>query len=142
MFGSLSSMRNAVPKLSIFWSTVFADLARIGGLRLGFLRATLAFSLLAIVTLPVSGQNITSTVNTNNEAVAIDVISSQNTIYVTTGDNTLTAINGASNAVTVFSDPAAANTGGASAMVTYFNGVLVLNKNSNNITSYFAFLSG
>jgi YVTN family beta-propeller protein len=89
-----------------------------------------------------AAQNVTSTVTTNHEAVAIDVISSQNTIYVTTGDNTLTAINGATNAVTVFNDPAAANTNGAGAMVTYYNGVLVLNKTSNNITSYYAYISG
>ena len=86
MFPSLSRVSNSVPKLSIFFSTVSADLRRIGRRRLGFLRPILAFSALAIAALSASGQNITSTVNTNNEAVAIDVISSQNTIYVTTGD--------------------------------------------------------
>jgi len=95
MLGSLSSVRNTVPNLSIFFSTAPPELGRKCRPRLRFLRPILAFSAFAITALSASGQNITSTVNTNNEAVAIDVISSQNTIYVTTGDNTLTAINSA-----------------------------------------------
>ncbi len=80
MFGSLSSVRNTIPNLSILFSTAPPDLRRMGRRCLGFLRPILAFSALTIAALSAFGQNITSTASTNNEAVAIDVISTQNTI--------------------------------------------------------------
>src|SRR5450432_2233043 len=89
----------------------------------------------------VAAQNVATSVSTTQDAIAIAVNTSQNGIYVTTGDNKLTLINGATNVATVLSDPGAANTSGASAMVTYLNNVFVVNKNSNNISAYFAFTS-
>ena len=89
-----------------------------------------------------AAQTFTGIVPVANPPVGIAINASQNAIYVTTGDNTLTVVDGSTNLATVISDPAAANTSGASALLTYQNGVFVLNKNSNNISLYFALDSG
>ncbi len=87
-------------------------------------------------------QNTLSTVSTGATSRAIAVNPTQNIVYVTQGDNTLTYIDGWTNTVHKFSDPGAANTNGASAIVTYLNGVFVANSISNDVVTYFVVPNG
>src|SRR5450755_2897604 len=105
-------------------------------------RALLFLSLTIFCAGQTAGQSFAGTVAVSNPPLGIAVNASQNSIYVTTGDNTLTLIDGSTNLATVISDPGAANTSGASALLTYQNAVFVLNKTSNNISLYFALDSG
>src|SRR5271157_2607940 len=88
------------------------------------------------------GQAALSTVNTGAPSVGLAVNPTQNIIYVTHGDNTLTYIDGWTNAVHQISDPGAANTSGAGAIVTYLNGVFIANSLSNDIVSYYVVPNG
>ncbi len=105
---------------------------------LGFL--TLLFGLAAA--LPSSAQTTLSTVSTGSPTVGLAVNPTQNIIYVTHGDNTLTYIDGWTNTVHQVKDPGAATTNGASAILTYLNGVFVANSASNDIVAYYVVPQG
>jgi YVTN family beta-propeller protein len=89
-----------------------------------------------------SAQTVTTQVTLPNPVSAIGVNPATNTVYVTQGTNTLTAIDGATNTVTTASST---GTTGAGPMVvdTTFNNVYVINTGSGNISyySFFPFLS-
>jgi len=85
----------------------------------------------------VFAQDTLSTVSTGAASRGIAVNPTQDIIYVSQGDNTLTYIDGATNTVHKIADPAAATTNGAGAIVTYLNGVFVANSISNDIVTYY-----
>jgi YVTN family beta-propeller protein len=112
--------------------------------RMGTWLSACAFALFALLALPnlSSAQNLVDSLTIGSNVVGMAVNPSQNNIFVTTGDNKLTYFDGLTNTVQTINDPGAANTNGASAIVTYLNGVFVANSLSNDISTYYIFPGG
>ena len=66
--------------------------------------------------------------------MGIAVNPTENYVYITQGDGSLTILNAATNQVVASSAP---GTNGAAAMATYLNNVFVANRASNSISAYF-----
>jgi YVTN family beta-propeller protein len=82
-------------------------------------------------------QNVATTIPPNDptkQIKAIAVNPTENYVYVTQGDGSLTIINAATNQMVSSSAP---GTSGAAGMVTYLNNVFVVNGGSNNVSVYF-----